>query len=103
MADEVPVLWVDRHAGVRMSEYPASVYEFGAWLRAHPAVKRVKLDNDTFRRYMTEVELSARYLSEAAVFHPVLMWRGVQAIIPASDWHRREWLFPVSRWRKGAA
>jgi hypothetical protein len=87
----------------RETRFPESVYELGEWLKAHPLVKRVKLPNGTFARYMSEVGASVRITPSydpLTPVAPVLMWRHQQAMIPESDWHRRELLFPARIWRK---
>jgi hypothetical protein len=85
------------------TRYPDSVYEMGAWLKAHPWVKRVKVDTETFWAYITEAQVNQRinYSPESHTF-PVLMWRHQQAMIPESDWYRREALFPARIWRRNA-
>lgn len=82
-----------------MSAYPESVYEFGAWLKAHPWVKRVRLDVDTFERYVFEVSADARSSDPNEPLHPILTWRMKVAMIRADAWYRREALFPSTRWR----
>jgi hypothetical protein len=87
----------------RETRYPASVYEFGEWLKAHPWVKRVKLPDATFISYMAEVAANLWMppsYSPYTPIDPVLMWRHKQAMIPESAWHRREGLFPARIWRK---
>jgi hypothetical protein len=85
--------------------YPESVYTLGAWLKARPWVKRVKVDTATFWAYIAEVQLSQRLTPSYdphTPIDPVLFWRHQQAIIPESDWYRRESLFPSRIYRKSA-
>lgn len=82
---------------------PVSVYDFGAWLVAHPWIKRVKLPDVIFERYIGQVADDARY--GASGFGdpwrlPVLIWRRRQAMIPVSQWWRRDALFPPQMWRR---
>lgn len=86
-----------------MSAFPESVYEFGDWLKAHPWVKRVKVPDVVWKRYITQItanqRLTASYDPHAPI-DPVITWRFKQAMIPAFAWNRREGLFPSRFWRR---
>ena len=78
--------------------FPASVYAFGAWLLAHPAVVRVKLDAATLDTYQTELDQVARVFGGHPAWHrPMFTWRGRQAAIATNAWHYRHALFPTQR------
>jgi hypothetical protein len=74
-----------------VASLPESVYEFGAWLKAHPWVKRVKLDTATFERYVSHMEADARLLPESGYPVEFFTWRSRVAAITDHAWpHRRE-------------
>lgn len=79
--------------------FPESVYDFGAQLKAHPWVKRVKLDDATFERYTLQVMSDGRHLPTPADLRPVLTWRMRAAMVPESHWQHRRGLFPPSAYR----
>ena len=83
-----------------MSAYPDDVYEFGAWLKAHPWVKRVKLDADTFTRYYAQIEADSRFGGHSGLGpDPFFLWRSRVAAILDRAWaHRRE-IWPERMYR----
>ena len=83
--------------------FPESVFQFGEWLVDRPWIKRVRLPDDVFARYMGEVWADLRVTADFDLnrpIFPVLMWKHKQAMIPSSDWFRRDALFPPSMWRR---
>lgn len=82
--------------------FPHSVFDFGAWLRAHPWVKRVKVPASDFARYVGQLEADLRITSELpTTLLPCFTWRRVQAAILDSAWRQRRALFPDHLYRKG--
>jgi hypothetical protein len=76
--------------------WPESVYEFGAWLKAHPAVLRVKLPLAIYERYSSELALSARFIpgTQCGYDRGFFTWRMVAAAFNEHAWPHRYKLFP---------
>lgn len=68
-----------------MRAFPDSVYEFGNWLKAHPCVKRVRLDNRTFERYLSQIwDQHTEYYG----LDTILTWCDRVKLYPPHLWRR---------------
>ena len=81
--------------------YPESVFDFGLWLKAHPWIVRVRLDVETFERYVLQLESNSRPLPESGAW-PVefFTWRYRVAVILDRAWSHRRILWPERCYRR---
>jgi hypothetical protein len=84
-----------------VDSFPESVYEFGAWLKAHPWVTRVRVPLDTFERYCLQLDANAMVVTKTPWPSYHFTWRHKVAAIVDHAWpHRREiWPSHVYRGR----